>query len=103
MKRWHYPAWFRLVLGIIAVGLFVAGLRLYAALIDFDIAAQYRAAHASALAGLNEVPDEHADLLNEGWRQLPSSPSPMPNGPTPPTGSRRTARSSPTSPGCRTA
>ncbi len=74
MKRWHYPTWFRIVLGILAAGLYVSGFVFYSALIDFDAAAQYRAAHAAALAGLNELPDDHADLLNEGWRQLADHP-----------------------------
>lgn len=73
VARWHYSTWFRIILGVLAAGMFVWGYLLYDALIDFDGAAQYRAVHAAALANLNDV-NEHADLLDEGWQRLIANP-----------------------------
>jgi hypothetical protein len=55
MTTWHYASWFRVVFGIIAVGMITWGVLLYDALIDYDAAAQYRAAHAASLAGVSVV------------------------------------------------
>ena len=77
MTAWHYSTWFRTVFAVITVGMIAWGVLLFDALIEFDEAAQYRAAHAASLAGLSDAGAERESLLKEGWRRVDANPEPV--------------------------
>ena len=77
MTAWHYSTWFRTVFAVITVGMIVWGALLYDGLIEYDEAAQYRAAHAASLAGLSDAGTERESLLEKGWGRVDANPEPV--------------------------